>query len=517
MTSSMPETTWAETGEGDAETGAPASAGPAKNLIVMIADSAGFNTLRASRLYLGDSQEGPGRLAVDQAGFVDTAQSVYPLDTRSVPIPAPAGLAQNPATVYSPGQNYDSDPVDGLTPDGYPRAFDGYEWNRATYPDSANTVTAMMTGEKTYNNAVNVDGAGEPLLTVAELAKSLGKATGVVSDVQFSDATPAASGGARNVPRANRQEIAQEMFGAGVLDVVAGAGNPDYDDDGNPVEEPVYGWIGEELWASLKDGSFASKDGVGWTLLQDRDAIQAAGAGARLAMIAQAFAGTNYYRSGADPANEDPYTVPRPESSPTLTELSRAALNRLNADEDGLYLSIEGGAVDRAMHDNNFGRMTEEYAEFDDAVRFVVDWIDSPESRATFEDTLLIVTADHDHLLFGPRGETVPYQPVKRDRDGDGVPEYQWFGDSHSNQLVPLYARGAGAELVAGLADEVDEVLGGDGQRAAGSGRGYTDQAELGDFLLDQLRLGDTPAEIDWNALAAQVLANYEATGTWYV
>ena len=70
-------------------------------------------------------------------------------------------------------------------------------------------------------------------------------------------------------------------------------------------------------------------------------------------------------------------------TSPTLTELSRAALNKLNADPDGFYVSIEGGAVDRAMHANNFGRMIEEYVEFNDTVKFVIDWVNSPESRAT--------------------------------------------------------------------------------------------------------------------------------------
>lgn len=509
------------------DTAAPDQGSPIKNIIVMVADGGGFAALEATRQYLGDARGGPvGELTVDQPGFVATAQSVYALDTRTTPLEGPEGLAQNPIDVYDPARNYDFTPVPGETEAGYPAGFDGYEWNRATAPDSANTASAMMTGEKTYNNAINVDGNGTPLLSLAELANDQGKATGVVSTVQISDATPAAAGGAHNIARANRTEIAEEMFSAGVLDVIAGTGNPDFDDNGQPRETPAYDWISEEVWQSLKDGSFRAEDGSAWDLLQTRADIQAAAEGAptdaRLAMIAEAFTGTNFYRDGGDAATEDPFEVPRLQSSPTLTEMSLAALNHLNTDPDGLFLMIEGGGVDRAEHENSFGRMIEEYVEFDNAVQSVVDYVNSDESAASFEDTLLIVTADHDHLLFGPEGETIPYQRIQEDRDGDGVPEYQWFGNGHSNQLVPLYAYGAGADQVAALADRVDSVFDVNGEAVAGSGRNYTDQAELGRFLLEQFGAGDTgpapdPVEtpVDWSALAGRVQAYYAATGEW--
>ncbi|WP_203236229.1 alkaline phosphatase, partial [Methylobacterium crusticola] len=485
---------------------AAGTASPIKNVIVMIADGAGANTLEATRLYLNglaanDPRRGSGGaqgLVADGPGFLATAQSVYPLSTRTTPVAGLAGLVQDPNTVYDPARNYDADPVAGTNSAGYQRAFDGYEWNRATAPDSANTASTLTNGEKSYNNAVNVDGSGLTETTLAEVAKSLGKATGVVSTVQFSDATPAATGGAHNVARANANQIAQEMFEHGILDVIAGTGNPDYNDDGQRTTTSNYQWIGSDLWGALKNDTFRSDDGQSWTLLQDRAAIQAAATGTptseRLAMVPQAFTGTNYYRSGAAPAGatEIPFSVPRLNSSPTLSELSLAALNRLNTDPDGLYVSIEGGAVDRAMHGNNFGRMIEEYVDFNDAVKSVVDWVNSPDSRATLDDTLIIVTADHDHLLFGPEGATIPYQPVQPDRNGDGVPEYKWFGNGHSNQIVPLLATGANASTLLTLADDQDVVRNAQGQVVAGTGRRFTDQAEVGQFLLDQERLSVT-------------------------
>ena len=55
---------------------------------------------------------------------------------------------------------------------------------------------------------------------------------------------------------------------------------------------------------------------------------------------------------------------------------------------------------------------------------------------------------------------------------------------------MPLYAHGANAELVRGLADNLDLVYDEQGRPVAGSGRNYTDQAELGDFLQEQMNLG---------------------------
>jgi alkaline phosphatase len=507
-------------------TDAAAMVSPVKNIIVMIADGAGFNTIEATRLYLegldaGDPRGGVGSIVTDGPGFVASAQSTYPLDVRTTPIEGAAGLEQNPLTVYDPAQNYDATPVAGVNAAGYERAFAGYDWNRATYPDSANTASAIATGAKSYNNAIDVDGSGHDLANLAEMAHLLGKSTGVVSTVQFSDATPAATGGANNISRANRAEIANEMFSDGTLDVIGGTGNPDYTDDGTLRSSPVYDWVDKALWTALKDGSFRADDGGSWELLQSRADIQAAATGTptegRLAMVAQAFTGTNFYRAGGEPATEQPFSVPRLETSPTLTEMTHAALNRLDADDDGFYLSIEGGAVDRAMHANNFGRMIEEQIEFNDTIKFVLDYINSPDSKATLADTLIIVTADHDHLLFGPEGATIPFQPVQPDRNGDGVPEYQWFSNNHSNQVVPLYAIGAEANAVGALADKVDAVIGAGGERLAGSQRLFTDQADLGDFLLEELDAGATPVKVDWDALAAQVFANYAATGTWYL
>ncbi|MBX9626502.1 MAG: alkaline phosphatase [Gemmataceae bacterium] len=296
------------------------TAGPARggyltqNVIIMVADGAGANTYAATNYWTGMSslQQGPA--------WYKTWASTYPLRFGNTPIAGPAGLAQNPNTVYNPARNYDATPV-GTTTGGYPDRFAGCQWNKTTYPDSANTIAAVMTGQKTYNNAVNVNGNGTPLKTFAELASvDRGKAAGVVSTVQFADATPSVGGGAHNVSRANRTAIANQMLTAGVLDVVVGTGNPDYDNNGNLRANPNYSWISQADWTKLTDADPTNNPG-GFRLIQDRAAFQALvtdpnAAGQKVLGVPKSFDGTQAYRgpNGLTASTDNAFTTP---SGPT--------------------------------------------------------------------------------------------------------------------------------------------------------------------------------------------------------
>ena len=79
----------------------------------------------------------------------------------------------------------------------------------------------MSTGVKTYDGAIGVDLEGLPLEHALELAEEKGKATGVVTSVEWSHATPAGFV-AHNVSRNNYAEIAQEMIYDSAVDVIMG-------------------------------------------------------------------------------------------------------------------------------------------------------------------------------------------------------------------------------------------------------------------------------------------------------
>ena len=445
--------------------------GMPKNVILMEADGSGANAIVATGMYTGKL----GKQIFDGPAWVKSWVSTYPLRTGDTPSAGPAGLAQDPEAVYDPAKNWDTTPV--TTARGpFADHFAGYAWTKRTAPDSANTMSAVVNGHKSYNNAINVDGNGNKLTTFAELASRAGKAVGVVTTVEFDDATPAAGGGAHNVSRTNHAAIASEMLNAGVLSVIMGTGNPDYDNDGGRRTRPEFNWISAADWNALKDGTHAS----GFKLIQDKadfDALVSNPNPPRKLMgIAHSFNSTQANRAGARPETETPYSVPRKADVPDLSTIARGALNILDKNPNGLFLMIEGGAVDRAEHADNIGRMIEEKTEFDDTVAAVAAYLDANTNGNNWSNTLLIVSADHDHLLLGPYSDTVPFEDLKDNGPGK-VPGYKWQSNGHSNRLVPIFARGWNANLITGCAKRNDAYTDAQGRRF---GRGaYMDQTEI--------------------------------------
>jgi alkaline phosphatase len=445
-----------------------------KNVIVMIADGSGAYSIAATSMYAGKL----GKEIFDGPEWTKTFVSTYPLRTGNKPIPGADGLKQDPNTIYDPAKNWDTTPM-------VPRQsriedrFAGYRWTKSTAPDSANTMSAAMTGTKSYNAAINSDGNGEKLLSFAERAVRSGKAVGIVTTVEFADATPSAGGGAHSIARTNHHAIAHEMLSTNTIRVVMGAGNPEYDNDGKKREEPDYDWISPEDWAGLKAGA------NGFLFIETKEQFEALASSTapprKVAGIVRSLNGTQVYRSGAAPSSETPYSVPRRDDVPSLSTMARGAFNILSRDLDGMFLVVEGGAVDRAMHSNNIGRMIEERIEFNETIGDVVALVSSGVNGINWSNTLLIVTADHDHLLLGPDSDTIPYQPLV-DKGVGQVPGYRWQSAGHSNQLVPLYARGFGAEIVKACATETDAVTDAMGRRF---GRGaYMDQTQILQLML---------------------------------
>ena len=124
---------------------------------------------------------------------------------------------------------------------------------------------------------------------------------------------------------------------------------------------------------------------------------------------------------------------------PTLTEMSLAALNVLDNDPDGLYLMIEGGAVDWAAHANQSGRMIEEAIEFERAVEAVLDWV---QTNSNWGETLLIVTGDHETgYLTGPDSGQFPgprLESHREQRQGRSARHGMAFAEPHEQSDDPI-------------------------------------------------------------------------------
>ncbi|XP_014599696.1 PREDICTED: alkaline phosphatase, tissue-nonspecific isozyme-like isoform X2 [Polistes canadensis] len=77
---------------------------------------------------------------------------------------------------------------------------------------------------------------------------------------------------------------------------------------------------------------------------------------------------------------------------PSLTEMTLKALHILAKNPEGYFLFVEGGRIDHAHHYNNAYRALDETLALEKAVRAVMKEVDLTE-------TLIVVTADHSHVL----------------------------------------------------------------------------------------------------------------------
>ena len=416
------------------------SGGKQQKVILMISDGCGFNHVKATDYF----QHGEEGVQVYERGFEQVAMTTYP-----------AGGS------YSPGANWAD-----------------FNTCKEGATDSAAAATALGTGAKTYNGAIGVDPNKVPLVNVVEVAEAAGRATGVVTTVQLSHATPAGFV-AHNESRKNYAEIANEMFLWSSVDVIMGGGNPWFDADGKfaPLDwaeaekngiEPQYAYVGGfETWTALvtgQAGGDADGDGADdpWTLLQTRDEFEQLALGAirptRVAGVFRSNSTTQQKRTGVDdePKDDSPYQTYPNDGVPTLSEMSLGALNVLGTDPDGFFLMIEGGAIDWASHANQLGRMIEEQIDFNLAVETVVKWI---EANGGWEEALLVITADHEcGYLTGANSDPKWGAVVSNGRGR--LPGAEFHSGSHTNSLVPLYARGAGSELIVRHATKHDPICG---------------------------------------------------------
>ena len=399
----------------------PADAQQAKNVVIMIADGWGYNHILATNYYTA------GRA---QAQPYEAFAVCYPMSTYSLS-----------------GEGYDGEAA---------RASFDYVKQKST--DSAAAGTALATGHKTLNGAVGVDADGNHLQSILEYAQSLGKATGVVTTVQISHATPATFV-AHSAARGSYEDIARQMILDSAVNVIMGSGNPLFDDNGQRRETPDYKFIGgQETWDALVAGTCSPPAGT-WRLVQSPDEFRAVAAAdsppARVIGVMQTATTAQQARAGA---TDMPLATPRTETVPTLAEMCAAALNVLGQDPEGLVLMVEGGAVDWANHANQTGRMIEEMTDFNDAVAEVVAWI---EQHGGWSENLLIVTGDHETgYLMGPAGPDAKAEEGIVNAGAGTVPGVGWYSTGHTNLLIPVFANGDAAELLRKYADEQDPVRG---------------------------------------------------------
>ncbi|MBG6221546.1 MULTISPECIES: alkaline phosphatase [unclassified Janthinobacterium] len=313
--------------------------------------------------------------------------------------------------------------------------------NDAQTTDSAPSMAAYMTGVKMNNEVIsmaketiavdpgrdtngnlgvdNCPTSGKSVPTILELAKAKGKAVGAITTTELTHATPAATFSHicnRNAQYAIAAQTApggagyNAALGDGV-DVLMGGGRNHFtpwsaSNKGGRVD-------GRNLLTE-----FAAK---GYTVAATKAEMLAAPSGKKFIGLYSAKSHLDYEldrttKPSADGANQ-----------PSLSEMTLKAIDLLSKNSTGYFLMVEGGRIDHALHGINAKRALTDTIAFDDAIKAAIDKV--KETDPKLENTLIVVTADHDHTLafngYGKRGNPIldinrGYKDNQPSKDEDG-------------------------------------------------------------------------------------------------
>lgn len=268
--------------------------------------------------------------------------------------------------------------------------------------DSAAAASAIATGNKVNYLTISQSPTGTPYQTILEIAKTMGKRTGLVTTDPITRATPAGFA-AHDPDRNNLIAIGNDYLNSSRPDVMMGGGGT------------MAG--GSSFFSTAQ---ITAAQSLGYQTAYNRNQMNAVSSSANRVL-------------GLFTTNEMTYEYDRPANTnePHLSEMASKALSLMDTDTDGFFLMIEGAKVDYGAHANDITRTTMEVVEFNNTVQTVLNWM---QGRS---DTLLIVTADHE-----TGGLTAT-------NNGKGsFAGATWSSLDHTAANVPLYAYGADTGLV---------------------------------------------------------------------
>jgi alkaline phosphatase len=339
----------------------------AKNIILVVGDGMGVSTLTAARIFVGQQQGLMGEeFALSFERFPQAALvKTYNVDLQT--------------------------------------------------PDSAGTMSAMMTGVKTNEGIISLPHTVQradcqPNLvmpTLIDLAKAKGKSTAMITTARITHATPATSyahSSDRNwesdhaMPEEAKAkgclDIASQLVLAQdkPLDVIFGGGRRHF------LPENMGGKRKDQknlITSWQQEGRYVESQEQLLSLAKDED-------------YSQPWLGLFAHSHMA-------YAYQRPKQQPSLQQMTQVALQRLATNEEGYAMVIEAGRIDHGHHEGRAYKALTETQELHETVAWLL-------TQVNLEETLIVVTADHSHTLtlsgYSTRGNPILGKVVENDRFG---------------------------------------------------------------------------------------------------
>ncbi|WP_281233973.1 alkaline phosphatase [Flavobacterium gelatinilyticum] len=238
----------------------------------------------------------------------------------------------------------------------------------STVTDSAAASSSFGGGHRVKNGVLNVGPNGEKYLPIWQKFKNAGKKAGCVTTVTITHATPA--GFCVNSDSRNAENEIAEMYADLGIDVLMGGGDEFFNPSKRGDKKDIYKIYEQK----------------GYQILNDKSGLDNLKKGAKTLGV---------FNTGALPYTIDRTNIPELQNTPTLADMSTAAIKQLKDHDKGFVLLIEGGKVDWAAHANDIAALIHDQLAFDEAVKAVIDFAEKDK------ETLVIITTDHGNANPG--------------------------------------------------------------------------------------------------------------------
>jgi alkaline phosphatase len=258
----------------------------------------------------------------------------------------------------------------------------GVKMNNEVIAMSTDTIARSPGSSNTVNNCATGGPNGTAVPTFLEQAHAAGVATGVVTTTRITHATPASTY-AHICHRDLENDIAAQIVpgGAGYnaqlgegVDVVFGGGRRHF----VPTTASGSRTDGRDLTAELMANGYSYAANKA-----QFDAIDGATATKAVGLFTASHMS---YELDRNPAQE-----------PSLADMTIKAMQILSRGGRPYFLMVEGGRIDHALHETSAKRALEDTLAFDRAIKAALD--KARETDPTLANTLIVVTADHDHTM----------------------------------------------------------------------------------------------------------------------